>query len=79
MTRNVPRAHYLPLSGRRQLIAWRIRKELSPQQLALRLGVKPSTVHNWEAGHARPSFDTAAYIERLMGIPMRDWAKARRA
>lgn len=72
---SVPRAHYLPMTGRRKLIAWRIRQELTPQQLATRLGVRPSTVHNWEAGHSRPSFDTAARIEALMGIPMREWSQ----
>ena len=72
------KAKHLTLAGRAQFRAWRMRREMTAGEVANRLGVRESTVHGWEAGHTRPSFDTAARIETLMSIPMRDWARARR-
>lgn len=42
-------------------------------ELARRLGVTPQAVSNWVNGHGTPSMEAAAEMERIFGIPMRDW------
>lgn len=57
-----------------------LRKKLSPQvmnqtSLAKELGVSQQAVNSWLKGRALPEPERMAEIERLLGIPMRDWVE----
>ena len=41
--------------------------------LARTLGVTPQAVSQWLDGTKRPTADRMAHLERLYGIPMREW------
>lgn len=49
-----------------KLIKSRKKKNYTQQDLANRLGVKTSTVSNWETGYSQPSLDTAIRISFLL-------------
>lgn len=44
--------------------------------LARELGVSQQAVSSWCKGRALPEPERMAEIERLLGIPMRDWVEA---
>jgi transcriptional regulator with XRE-family HTH domain len=57
-----------------------LRAKLTPpvmnqSRLAERLGVSQQAVSSWTKGRALPEPERMAEIERLLGIPMRDWVE----
>ena len=52
------------------VVAWaRERADLSVEQVADRLGVKPDQVAAWEVGHARPTLRQAEEMARTLHVP----------
>lgn len=45
-------------------------------ELARHLGVTPQAVSNWVHGLGTPSVEVLAELERIYGIPMREWAES---
>lgn len=47
----------------------------SQLDLAKKLGESPQLVSRWLLRERRPGLDKAAAIERVLGVPMRLWAR----
>lgn len=56
---------------------WRRKAKLSQVRLGAKLGVHQVTVSRWETGVERPSFDTAAALEKLTSgkVTMESWVR----
>lgn len=57
-----------------------LKRKLSPpvmnqSRLAEKLGVSQQAVSSWLKGRALPEPERMAEIEKLLGIPMRDWVE----
>lgn len=54
-----------------RIARWRAIASLRPTDLARRVGVKPSTVWEWENGDCNPSYDSLEKIARACGVELR--------
>lgn len=64
--------------GRQLLIAYFGREDSRSQAgLSKELGVKPSSLAAWKAGHTRPEVHFRMAIEREIGIPAMAWMTER--
>jgi transcriptional regulator with XRE-family HTH domain len=52
------------------------RREWTQREMADAVGVHRITVWKWLRGDLRPSLESAAEIETLMGVPVRAWSAA---
>lgn len=48
----------------------RLAKGYTPEQLAMRIGVKPSTINNWESERSYPRANRLAQLAGVLNVPL---------
>lgn len=62
-----------PSRGSRALRRWRLRQGLTLAEVARRLRVAEVVLWRWTVGERVPELEYAVRLERLTGIPAREW------
>ncbi len=64
-----------PMATRLSKAALELRRRLrlNQKRLAQEIGVTDQAISNWVCGRARPELEAIEALERVLGIPMRDW------